>query len=427
MQAHVPLSHAVPPAHTTLQPPQCSASTLVSTQAPAHDERPPVQADRHSPRSQVAVFPEQETSQPPQCRGSRSTRTHPTAQVVPPLAHVVEVSGPASSVAGVVPASTGGPGNSKTSRPHATRPSKTRMQPGRAHRLTTFLDSMADPLVLVVLLGTTPAPPGDAVLASTRRALGPDAIVLAETAEVRSDVDALVIARRLRASAIAQVTWSADATVARLHVHAAPELGWADDELRFGEEDAAAERARTVGYTIATMVQRLDEPRPRPGGRAPSAPSHVELRLGGTGTIGDVASAGGVLVGARLWPMGFIGIEAFAFARLGPVAGTSTAVGVGAGPVARHPIGTWLELAIATDLVVMHQALRRDGPARERWLGAIDVMGELAASFGAHLGAYATGGAEVAFGPTPVRVGPIEVGSFPVMRALVGVGGRYRF
>lgn len=290
---------------------------------------------------------------------------------------------------------------------------------------------MADPLVLVVLLGTTPAPASDVMLTTTRRGLGDDATVLAEVAAPRGDADALAIAERVHARAVAQVTWNAEATLARIHVHVAPETSWADDELRFGVEDAPAERARTVGYTIATMVQRIEEQHPAsPASPAPPLPRRaavVELRLGGTGAIGDAASGGGGQVGVRLWPSRAFGLEANALARLGSVVGSTTLVAAGAGPVARLTIGSWLQLAVATDLLVMHQTLRRAELTRERWLGAVDIVGELDASLGSKLGAYVSGGAEIAFGPTPVRVAAAEVGSWPVLRALVGVGGRYRF
>lgn len=291
---------------------------------------------------------------------------------------------------------------------------------------------MADPLVLVVLLGTTPAPASDVILTTTRRGLGVDAIVLAEVAAPRGDADALAIAGRVHARAVAQVTWNAETTLARIHVHVAPESSWADDELRFGVEDAPSERARTIGYTIATMVQRIEEQRPAPTAPPPALPqprrpARMELRLGGGGAIGDAASGGGGQLGVRLWPSRIVGLEASALARFGRVVGSSTLVAAGAGPVARLTIGSWLQVALATDVLVMHQSLRRAELTRARWIGAVDVVGELEASLGPKLGAYVSGGAEIAFGSTAVQVGAAEVGSLPVLRAIVGLGGRYRF
>ena len=310
---------------------------------------------------------------------------------------------------------------------------------------------MTDPLVLVVLLGTKPDPTSDAVLAATRRALGGEAIVLADTSEPSTDRDAVAVAERVHARAVARITWSPGNTAARLHVHVGRDEGskddvWVDDEMRFAPEDAPNERGRTVGYAVASMVQRLEQahapavpvvvPPPPRAVVVPLAVRHdVDLRVTGIGAIGGAASAGGGALGARLWLRPAVGVSATVGLRGGHVGtadATTTTPFLAVGPAVRRALTSTTSVGLRADFVLLRPAMHRapeGGVAitRDRWLGAADVVAELDVALTGAIALVVGAGTEVAFGPTPVHVGAAEVANFPVFRAVVELGGRIRF
>lgn len=338
---------------------------------------------------------------------------------------------------------------------------------------------MSEPLVLVILLGSSPDPTTDGMMAAARRALGPDAVVLADTSPAATDSEALAIGARVRARAVARVSW-ADGS-ARLHVHVAPSNEWADDELTFLPQDVPSERGRTVGYTLATMVQRLEREQARenePGGAneptgrgalpaaAPSAPpsesvarataapperdatidvprerppspsSHapsLDVIAFGTGALGGGATSAGGAGGVRWWPASSFGLRAALGARAGSIVeanATTTTLFAAAGPGYRVPIGRALELGARADFVVLqHAATRRQlvETTHARWLTAVDLMIEGGWSLGPHAGLIAAVGAEIAFGTTSVSIAGVPVADIPPARGIAELGVRFRF
>ena len=123
---------------------------------------------------------------------------------------------------------------------------------------------MSEPLLVLVLLGGGGGDPAtEAMMSAARTALGTEALVVADSsAQARSDADALVVADRMRARAVVRVAWGDPSKPSvRLHVHVEPLPEWADDVIAFDPRDAPAERARTTGFALATMVQRLERAR----------------------------------------------------------------------------------------------------------------------------------------------------------------------
>lgn len=318
---------------------------------------------------------------------------------------------------------------------------------------------MSEPLVLVVLLGTSPDPTADAIMTTARRALGPEAIVLAETSATTSDDDALAIAERVHARAVARVTW-ADGSfrVARLHVHVAPSSSsdWANDEITFQPQDVASEKGRTVGYTLASMVQRIEQeheaaapkapppapppptpppapsvaPTERPLARPPASRSALDVHVHGIGVIGADASGVGGGGAVRWWPGSHIGFRAGAGARGGRIEAanaSTTTVSLAVGPGYRTMIATTLELGLRADFVVLRHAVTREDTTHARWLGAVDLLVELGWAVSAHGGVVASLGSEVALGTTSIRVGGADVGDLPTLRGIAELGARFRF
>ena len=335
---------------------------------------------------------------------------------------------------------------------------------------------MSEPLVLVILLGASPDPTADGMMAAARSALGPDAVVLADTSEVTTDTEALAIGARVQARAVARVSW-ADGTrrTARLHVHVAAANEWADDELTFLPQDVASEKGRTVGYTLATMVQRIEreratekdraaseapapadaapppappppsaappavgereaavEPAREPASRPPLGPG-IDLLAYGTGALGGGATSAGGAGGLRWWPIARFGLRVAAGARAGSIAeadASTSTLFAAAGPGYRVPISRALELGARADFVILqHSATRRERveTTHARWLAAVDLVIEGSWSLGPHAGIIAGVGAELAFGTTAVSVGGVPAADIPPARGLAELGVRFRF
>ena len=311
---------------------------------------------------------------------------------------------------------------------------------------------MTEPLVLVILLGAHSDPSIDGtMMTAARAALGEEAIVLADTSDAKTDDEAITIGERVHARAIAELQWADDdtRTHARLHVRVATNE-WADDEIAFFPQDAASEKGRTLGYMLASMVQRLARsapPTPPPppppaheaGAEAPpptpkrEPASNVDVFAQGNGAIGGGATSVGGAVGLRWWPVARVGFRAAAGARAGRIeeadASTSTLF-ASVGPGYRVPIGTSLELGARTDFVILQHSVTRKRVAKTthaRWLSAMDAMVEASWSLGPHAGVIAAVGAELAFGTTSVDVGGVPVADIPQARAIGELGLRFRF
>lgn len=339
---------------------------------------------------------------------------------------------------------------------------------------------MSEPLVLVILLGANADPTTDAVMTAARRALGPEAVVVADMSSSQSDADALAIGARVHARAVARVSWAdGGRQVARLHVHVMPANEWTDDEVRFLPQDAASERGRMIGYALASMVQRLERERteepPRdaavtvkasgaplvaPRDTAPAASPAartlaeapdtaridreaavtnrelapgVEVFAHSSGVLGGGATSIGGAAGARWWGSTRLGLRGAAGARAGAISAanvTTTTLFASAGPSYRIPIGSTLELGARVDFIVLHHsATRRETreTTHARWLGAVGAMIEGSWALGPHAGVIAAAGAELAFGTTMVSVGGTPTADIPRARALAELGVRFRF
>lgn len=340
---------------------------------------------------------------------------------------------------------------------------------------------MSEPLVLVILLGANGDPTTDAVMAAARRALGPEAVVVADMSSSQSDADALAIGARVHARAVARVSWAdGGRQLARLHVHVVPANEWTDDEVRFLPQDAASEKGRMIGYALASMVQRLERERTEEtardaavatgasGGDGRVAPTDavpaaspaartlaeapdaaridreaaetrrapapgVEVFAHSSGVLGGGATSIGGAAGARWWGSTRFGLRGAAGARAGAISAanaTTTTLFASAGPSYRVPIGSTLELGARVDFIVLHHsATRREirETTHARWLGAVGAMIEGSWALGPHAGVVAAAGAELAFGTTMVSVGGTPTADIPRARALAELGVRFRF
>ncbi len=310
---------------------------------------------------------------------------------------------------------------------------------------------MSDALVIIVLLGSDPGEPPagpwvPAMLLAARQALGPESTVLVDTSDTTTDDGALALTLRMGARAVVRVRWAdGRLTRAHLHVHVAT---WVDDDLTFRAEDPASEKGRSVGYAIATMVQRLhrEEP-PAPPSSAPPPPmpaapapapvrvARTDLDILATGVVAVGAPSVGGALGVRVWPTSVLGLRMAAGARVGRVEEANvdtTTLFLAGGPGVRVPIGTGLELGARTDVMLLRVSASRESDAtgrtvRSRILGAFDAHVEAAWTVAAPLALTAAVGTEIAFGPTDVRVGGVRTADIPPVRGVFELGGRFRF
>jgi hypothetical protein len=189
---------------------------------------------------------------------------------------------------------------------------------------------MGDPFTLVILVaaGGAADPTTYAIERASSQALGRSARVLVhESAATPTDSEALAAAPAAGPSAIVEVTWGEGHRAAVLRVHltgtGVANEKWLDRTIGFGPNDADAERARTIGFALASMIPESDpNPAPPPApSPAPSASIAVETA---TPTQAERAESSDAFAAARF------ALDMFAVGAAGLSAGVETAGGGGA-------------------------------------------------------------------------------------------------
>jgi hypothetical protein len=127
---------------------------------------------------------------------------------------------------------------------------------------------MAGALTLVILVASGQAhdPGTDAVARGTREALGPEtSIEVRETPGTPTDTDAIQVETSAHPGAVVEVRWNdARHDQAVLHVLVARTSRWVYRTIGFGASDAPAERGRTLGFAVASMLPEGGLPMPTP-------------------------------------------------------------------------------------------------------------------------------------------------------------------
>jgi hypothetical protein len=137
---------------------------------------------------------------------------------------------------------------------------------------------MADAATLIVLVATGEATDATtrAMARATREALGPSAhVIVHETTGEPADADVAEVERAENPDAVVELSWAAShegrhrqASV-RMHLKTGR---WVDRWITFRPTDADAERGRTLGFAIASILPEESVGSPAPGSSAP-APS----------------------------------------------------------------------------------------------------------------------------------------------------------
>lgn len=338
---------------------------------------------------------------------------------------------------------------------------------------------MPPPLIVLVLVAVGDArdPSVLALTATTEEALGPGTIVVVREVVTRpDDAAALSVGSAVHADALVEISWPDPQRLrASLHVHPSKDSPtWTDRDLAFAPADAAAERGRTLGFAVASMIPAATTAStataattattataatapatgpptavaataaPRPADTTAKSPALqleprdrlIALELDGVATagVGGAASGwGGALTG--LIPIASsVVLRLGGGARFGSIAAAGAATSVarahlGLGWQPLRDAASGLGLGVRGHLVVLRDAVSRTDPteAGARWLPGVDLELEVAWSVASSVELLVAGGAELAFGTTHVVVGTEAVASIPPVRLLAELGVRTRF
>jgi hypothetical protein len=126
---------------------------------------------------------------------------------------------------------------------------------------------MSMSLTLVVLLVASDDSTAGALSRAAQQALGNEATIIVRAADhATADDEVITLSRALHADACAVATWSdAGHREATLHVYIeSSESGaqWRDRRLRFEASDAPAEKGRTLGFALASMLPEAEPATP---------------------------------------------------------------------------------------------------------------------------------------------------------------------
>lgn len=199
---------------------------------------------------------------------------------------------------------------------------------------------MSTPLVVLVLVGTSAAhdPASAGVSAAMEQALSGQARVLSrEVEELPTDDAALAMGRAAGADAIAEIAWSdARREHVKVHVHTGAATLWVDRRVEFATTDAPAERERTIGFTLASMLPARARSEPDTYVTSPAPPVASPPTEGSS--PGDAALAGQTAPPAAQAPE-HRRLGSVELALVGAIGKTGYANGVGAALAIERTLG----------------------------------------------------------------------------------------
>jgi hypothetical protein len=151
---------------------------------------------------------------------------------------------------------------------------------------------MADPVTLFILVAAGERPDLTRAMAgATRDALGANAVVVVrEVTGEPNDPEALALEHSESADAVAELSWTdARHQQASVKMHIAQDQRWVERSIGFLRLDADAERGRTLGFTIASILPlatpaltpapEIPAPVGTPGAPATASPSAPTLAV----------------------------------------------------------------------------------------------------------------------------------------------------
>jgi hypothetical protein len=297
-------------------------------------------------------------------------------------------------------------------------------------------------------------------------------VELREVASMPKDDDAVALARDAHATAVVALVWrDAGHRSATLHFHAEAAPRWTDRHLAFEATDSDADRGRTMGFAVVSMLPEAltrpppplpPAPRPEPpaehedgsaSDRPASTPAPREtwkpedfvpprwngaFDLAAAMRAGSDASGYGAALSARWDFASRLSARAGAAVHAGRVSSadaSSLAATLGAGLVARPVLASRarpFELAVRSDLLLQRVEIDHAEPSGStvsgsRWAPGADAAVDVMWVFAWNFGVFLAGGAELAFGKTTVLVAGTEVAAVAPLRAVADAGIRVLF
>lgn len=330
------------------------------------------------------------------------------------------------------------------------------------------------PAVVTVVVVLATGDPGDgstpAIEQSLHAALGKDAVVTVRTTTGGFSDEALAAAAAAdHTTLLGILSWADRQRRVTIHFVSPPSDKWVDREVRFDSADAPAERGRTVGFALASMVSEealaaseraRSEPAP-PAAPVPMAPTlpfvaapraeapvtpppsrayrmAIDASAAATSGVGGYGGGLGGVFAFRLALTGALSARIALGARAGEVApaqATSRVIG-GALGLAWQP---WLDAdhrwsagLRLSGLLLRHELvhLSEDDPEpahRARFMPGLDAALEGGLRVLDYASIIAAAGTEVAFGETDVYVHDRQVASVPPVRLFAEAGIRVAF
>jgi len=119
---------------------------------------------------------------------------------------------------------------------------------------------MVDPVTLIVLVaaGEATSPMATAMVQATHDALGAAVVDVRETKGAPTDAAALAAEAKSRPDAVVEVVWDErDLRRITVRVHMARTQRWLERTMTYGPSDPLAERGRTLGLAIASILPEI--------------------------------------------------------------------------------------------------------------------------------------------------------------------------
>lgn len=302
---------------------------------------------------------------------------------------------------------------------------------------------MAAPsVVAILLLGTGLGSPGvEELRSSAQQALGPDTEVRVAIVREPSEPSAPRDAAR-----VVRVSFGPDAEHVRLGCYLPRLRRWVERDLRFDPEDPEAERGRTLGFLVASMVVEqgalprpgpTPTPAPTPEPRPPATrdqspePSSTSVAAGVEAAGPGTGSGFGAYAGLERRALRWFGIGGAAHARFGSIqeAQASTRL-LALGPelsLRAIPIGRgWLGLRANLTLSYLWVSHLSDDDVQPdnqtRWLPGAELAVHGGFPVAPAVAIFADAGATGLLGQTELEVRHRVVATWPWLSGLLRLG-----
>jgi hypothetical protein len=319
-------------------------------------------------------------------------------------------------------------------------------------------------LVVLVAAGGSADPATAAMARATHDALGAQTSVVVRESAANGPSDEEVIAaeKTAGADAVVAVRWTdAQHAHAELRVHVARSGRWLDRAIGFESSDADAERGRTIGFAIASMLPEPSTASEPPPGLAPSAPGArptstaeqpppprvppphgpptATLGLLGVAAVGgDAQGIGGALAGEWIAAPSFA-LRAGGAVRAGSIdtAHANTLAAYAAAGVVWRPVEATMArrfgLELRADYLLLYQSATRFSSAdassstHSEWFSGVDAVADASWLLAESVELVAGAGAEEVFGTRYISVGGTRLATLPPLRVVMEAGIRARF